>query len=113
NSKAARVDPIVRRTRAREEFEVREKSDEVGESIALERAPLDGPGASPDPKFSGSALPVEVPSTLLPSRTAAAERLQNGAAHDPVDAVPGPDAAPEKLLRGWRLIACVFLPFAA
>jgi predicted MFS family arabinose efflux permease len=99
--------------RAREEFEVREKSYEVGESIALERAPLGGQGASPDPKFSGSALPVEVLSSLLPSSTAAAERLLYGAAHDPVAAVPGPDAAAEKLLRGWRLIACVFLPFAA
>jgi predicted MFS family arabinose efflux permease len=99
--------------RAREEFEVREKSDEAGALIALERAPLGGPGASPDPKLSGSALPVEVLSSLLPSSTAAAERLLYGAAHDPVDAASGPDAAPEKLLRGWRLIACVFLPFAA
>ena len=58
-------------------------------------------------------LPVEVLGSQLPPSTAAADRLPNTAARDPVDPVPGPDAAAEKLLRGWRLVACVFLPFAA
>jgi MFS family permease len=80
--------PIVRCTCAREEFEVRENRYEIG-------------------------AVMEMPSSESPSTTAPAEKLQNAAAHNSVDAMPGPDAAPETLLRGWRLIACVFLPFAA
>src|SRR5262245_34238386 len=76
------------------------------------RAPLGGLGASTEPKSSGSALAGEALSSLLPTTTAA-ESCRNGAAHDPADALPQRDAPAEKPVRGWRLIACVLLPFAA
>jgi len=76
------------------------------------RAPLGGLGASTEPKSSGSALAVEALSSLLPTTTAA-ESCRNGAAHDPADALPQRDAPAETPVRGWRLIACVLLPFAA
>ena len=94
-----------------------ETTDEIGATnrdlFARGRAPLGGPGASPEAKFSGSALPAEVLDSLVPTTTDAVESFQNEAAHDVAGAVPGPDAPAEKLVRGWRLVACVFLPFAA
>ena len=76
------------------------------------RKPLGGAGVSPEAKFSESALPAEVLDSLVPT-TAAAESFRNKSAHDVAGAVPGRDVPAEKLVRGWRLIACVFLPFAA
>jgi hypothetical protein len=92
------------------------------------RAPIDGPVAGPEPELPA----VEAPS-LLPPPGKAAEAFQGEAVTLLVGAVGRPDVAAtavahrrplptvldlpdgpaENLMRGWRLIACVLLPFAA
>ena len=97
-------------------------------------APLGGLVADPEPEVPASAVVAEALSSLRrPRRAVATATFQNGAVTHLASAVrrrdvvatavvhrllvPArqnlPDRPAENLMRGWRLIACVFLPFAA